>query len=308
MHEDDRLLRQIFDSPPTKVDSMGSGRSVGLFNNRYIKSDNDFQSYASVTLEKAKKLVNKVLGISTLEGYRGLVRDLDRLSDLLCRVIDLCDFIRAAPPTASSQRVASAAHAAMYEYMNVLNTTTNLFFQLKKAASIPEVTASWSDEEKQTAHMLLTDFKKSAIDFSPEDRKKFVHISNQISQMGPIFVDNVAVEKEYIVVDSPALKGLNLSNRIHTYIVQSLSMGRKSIMVPTTGRQSVDALKSIADENVRRQLYLASRTASPAQIERLEILLRLRAELAGLSGYSSYAQMALEDKMAKSSGPYTTLC
>lgn len=59
-------------------------------------------------------------------------------------------------------------------------------------------------------------------------------------------------------------------------------------------------LRSVRNEDVRKEVYLATRTSSSRQIHRLEKLLMKRAELAQLSGFNSFADMTLSDKMAKS--------
>ena len=142
---DDRTLRQIFDSPHVwkefgaKAKHRYGGRSAGLFQNRYLTRPDGFQDFAAVTLVKCKRIVDKVLGYQTTEELRRVARDLDRLSDLLCRVIDLSDFVRSVHPDKKVQTAASQAYSSMFEYMNVLNTTTGLNDHLKKAAAIPEI-------------------------------------------------------------------------------------------------------------------------------------------------------------------------
>ncbi|KAF4301004.1 putative metallopeptidase mip1 [Botryosphaeria dothidea] len=195
---DDRVLRQIFDSPRFWKDFSGrnkpqlQGNSAGLFQNRYLTRPEGFQHFAEVTLQKCMKIVDKVLSASTVEEYRTLARDLDRLSDLLCRVIDLSDFVRSTHPDSKIQAAATQAYAIMFEYMNRLNTTTGLNDQLKRAASIPEVWESWSEEEQVVAEILMRDFSKSAIDLPDETRQRFVDLSNEITHTGNDFVDGMA--------------------------------------------------------------------------------------------------------------------
>ena len=63
-------------------------------------------------------------------------------------------------PEREVQRAANEAYAMMFEYMNVLNTTTGLNGQLKKAAGIKEVYDSWTEEERTVASLLERDFAK----------------------------------------------------------------------------------------------------------------------------------------------------
>ncbi|KAI9793982.1 MAG: Mitochondrial intermediate peptidase [Candelina submexicana] len=298
---DDSTLRQIFDSQQFWQAFSGSaqasnlGRSTGLFRNQYLTSPEGFGRFASITLQKCRKIVAKVLAASTLEEYKAIVMDLDRLSDLLCRVIDLSDFVRSNHPDRKIQKAASEAHALMFEYMNVLNTTTGLNDQLKVAAANPEISTTWSEQESLVAQILIKDFSRSAIDLPANDRQKFINLSNDISQLGPLFVDNLAPQNPYISFESSKLKGMDPT------VVKELTRGGTTTL-PAIGRSSTLALKSVQDEKMRKRVYVGSRTASYRQIYILEKLLRRRAQLARLSGYKSFAHMALDDKMARSPG------
>lgn len=67
-----------------------------------------------------------------MEELRRAATDLNRLSDLLCRVIELSDFVRSVHPDRKLQAAATQAYAMTFEYMNVLNTTTGLNDELKE--------------------------------------------------------------------------------------------------------------------------------------------------------------------------------
>ncbi|KAI9868694.1 MAG: Mitochondrial intermediate peptidase [Trichoglossum hirsutum] len=296
---DDQILRQIFDSQPfwhefsQRHSARLSPRPAGLFRNKYLTHPEGFQEFAAVTLQKAQKIVAKVLEASTIEEYGSMVRDLDRLSDLLCRVIDLADFVRVTHPDRKIQAAATKAYGLMFEYMNVLNTTTGLNEQLKRATANPEVWGSWSEEEKVVAQILMRDFSKSAIDLPPAERRKFVDLSSDISLLGSSFVDNMAPEKDYLTFESSRLKGMD------PVLVGRLTKWGK-VRLPAVGPPAGLALRTVHDAGVRREIYIANRTAARSQVQKLEGMIRRRAELAKLSGYGSFAEMALTDKMAKS--------
>ncbi|PWY78183.1 metallopeptidase Mip1 [Aspergillus heteromorphus CBS 117.55] len=295
---DDETLRRVFDSQPFWREfshrSAAQLKPTGLVQNQYLTSPDGFRVFATTTLQRCQAIVAKVLAASSLDDYRSMARDLDRLSDLLCRVIDLSDFIRVIHPDPRVQDAATQAYALMFEYMNVLNTTTGLNDQLKKAAANPEVTTHWSDEEKIVAKILIKDFSNSAIHMPPLDRQRFVNLSNDISQLGSNFVNGAEPAKSHVSVSANSLRGLD------PMLVQQIKRWNRTAAVPTAGLIPRLALRSVHDESARRQVYLATRTAHPRQITRLEELLAKRAELAQLSGHASFAHMTLSDKMAKS--------
>jgi len=298
VYQDDLTLRQIFDSPSfwkdfsSKTAHHASGRRTGLLQNKFLTSPQGFADFSQEALQKCRKIVSRVLSASSTTDYKRMVRDLDRLSDQLCRVIDLVDFIRNVHPDHRIQQAASQAHGLMYEYMNVLNTTRGLDEQLKKASGMSEVTASWSEEEIVTARILLKDFAQSAVDGPEENKEEFIKLSNDIVQVGSELLDEMAPEKMYLKIPSSKLQGMD-----PMAVKQMTKWGQTAI--PTHGRFASLALRTVTNPEVRKKVYIANRTASKKSIERVERLSLQRARLAALAGHQSYAHMALSDKMAK---------
>lgn len=299
-NHDDQLLRTIFDSSQVWHEfSEGAHTglfrpSKGLFQNRYLTHASGFQDFAQATLQKCRRIVAKVVAASSLEDYRSIPRDMDRLSDSLCRILDTAEFVRATHPSASFQKDANKAFRVLFKYMTVLNTTTGLDSQLRKAIENPEITSAWGEEEKVVSRNLLKDFSKSAINLPQEQREKFVDLSNKISCLGTTFVQNMAPEKFNLTFDSGRLKGMD------PLVLRQFTNRHGRVLLPTTGPISATALRTVEDEAVRREIYVAGRIASHNQIQVLEKFLNLRAEVAKLSGFKSYAEMNLSDKMAQS--------
>ncbi|CAF9909646.1 MAG: hypothetical protein GOMPHAMPRED_006830 [Gomphillus americanus] len=296
---DDTTLRKIFDSQLfwqdfSEPQKAWNGKRVGLFQNRYLQTPQGFSEFAEITLQKCKRLVDRVVRLSTIEEYKQLALLLDRLSDLLCRIIDIADFVRATHPDPAFQQAASQAHHRMFEYMNILNTTTDLNDQLKVALTIPEVVSSWTEEELRVVQILKKDFSQSAIDLPKEKRQQFVQLSNQVNDLGSAFLDGMQPDQETLSFERSRLYGLD------PRIVRNYSSGWNRVELPVHRSIVQQVLVSVEDESVRKQVYIASRNAAQKDINLLESMLRARAELASLSGFSSYAEMTLTDKMAGS--------
>ena len=293
---DDETLRQIFDSHhvwSAWSNQKTLGPRTGLFQNHYLKNPSGFQQFASITLARCQNIVAKVLAASTAKNYQDVPRDLDRLSDSLCRVLDLCDFVRSTHPDARFGEAADEAYQMLFEYMNVLNTTPGLDKQLKIAWADPTVATVWGEEEKSVAQILLKDFSKSAIDLPEDKRRRFVSLSSEINRLGGTFVTDIGPAKSTLVLNSSRTHGMNpnLLARI------SDRWGRAHL--PTVGDIPTAALRTIHDEATRKEIYIAGRTSAPDQITLLETLMQQRADLARLCGYQSYAEMSTNDKMAK---------
>ena len=295
-NHDDQTLREIFDSH--HVWSAFSNHDTsrvrkGLFQNIYLKDPAGFAKFAQATLARCKRIVAKVLDASSQRDYEDIPDNLDRLSDSLCRVLDLSDFVRATHPDRRFQAAADSAYQILYEYMNVLNTTPKLDEQLKRALAWPEVTGKWTEEQRNVAQRLLEDFSKSAINLPQDKRERFVVLSSAISNLGGRFLAGMAPAQSTLIVDGAQLKGMD-----PTYVKEIVD-GRGRAHIPVIGPYATLALRHVQDAAIRREIYTAGRTSIGEQVSILERLLHMRAEIAGLAGYRSYAELNLSDKMAK---------
>ncbi|KAK8049761.1 peptidase family M3 [Apiospora phragmitis] len=214
---------------------------------------------------QAQKLVDKVLAASTVEEYKSVVRDMDRLSDLLCRVLDVSDFVRVTHPDGRIQEAASHAWSLVYQYMNQLNTTTGLSDQLGKALDNPEVVSSWTEEERTVGELLQQDFMKSAIHLPEGPRNRFVEISQQISELGSVFVEDMSPEQHRIVLPSSKFHGMD------PHMAQSYTH-RGFLYLPSMSPAATVALRSVHDEATREAIYYATRTASDRSVKVLETM------------------------------------
>jgi mitochondrial intermediate peptidase len=287
-------LRKVFNSVDYYLHFSQSAlsRSTGLVGNHHLTSPRGFQKFAETSLAECKKLVDRTLRASTYEEYGALPRDLDRLSDLLCRVIDLSDFIRSNHPDPRIATAATTAYSRMLQYMNELNTTTGLNDQLQKAWNIPEVRSRWNQEEIMVAQILIKDFAKSGIDLPEKQREQFVDISNDIAAVGTDFTMEMEAAQTHVSLPASKLGGLDPS------VVKKISSFSRA-HVPTYSSLAKMALASVHDSGTRKEIYEAERTASRRTVDRLEKLLLKRAELAQLTGHPDFAHMNLSDKMSK---------
>ena len=296
----DRILRQIFDSQPSWRDfSHHSISSItkspkGLFQNRYLIEPQGFLRFAQDIQLRCQKIVDQVLNASSIQEYQALPRQLDLLSDSLCRVLDISDFVRATHPDTQFQEAAGEAYAFLWEYMNVLNTTPGLNSQLRRALSSTDISSFWSEEEMTVAQILLKDFSHSAIHLPQREREQFVEYSNDTKRLGQDFLNDMAPVEDQMKFDSRQLIGMNPT------LIGRFANRQGRVSLPTVGEDAYLALSTVHDENVRRQIYIAGRQAPERQTANLEALFGIRARIAKLSGFKSYAEMSLVDKMAKS--------
>ncbi len=123
---DDADIIADFDQP--QVAHRASPLSpTGLFGHAFLTTPSSFINLADSTLQRAALLTKRITKAreSREELFRA-VKNLDRLSDMLCGVIDLAELIRNAHPDPNWVQSAEHVYDKMCEFMNVLNTHVEL--------------------------------------------------------------------------------------------------------------------------------------------------------------------------------------
>ncbi|KAI6031498.1 mitochondrial intermediate peptidase [Pisolithus microcarpus] len=295
---DDLELVSLFDQPQ-------SGRKTrhtsvtGIFQHTRLTTPSAFTALADSTLVRAQLLTERILRArqSRSELFK-VVKNLDRLSDLLCGVIDLAELLRNAHPDPQWVQSANDSYEKLCEYMNVLNTNVGLYDVLDVVLHDPEVVKSLSSEAYQTALIFWRDFEKSAIRLPPASREKFVSLSSEILSLGHEFVNQASAPRPAALIEASELEGLK-DDGMGARLQRQASSTQKSLLVYPGSHQAYMIMRSAPMESPRKKLYVAAHSSTSRQIACLERLLGARAELARLVGWDSYAGMVLHDKMAK---------
>ncbi|KAF8560029.1 mitochondrial intermediate peptidase [Imleria badia] len=302
----DAELVYLFDQPQNGRQSRPLSVS-GIFQHPELTTPAAFIALAESTIARAQLLTERILRAnqSRSELFK-VVKNLDRLSDLLCGVIDLAELLRNAHPDPQWVQGANHSYEKLCEYMNVLNTHVGLYKAsrrllthiLRTVLHDPEVVQSLSQEALQTALIFWRDFEKSAIKLPPKQRERFVSLSSEILTLGHEFVTQASAPRPPAVIEPSELDGLKDEGMGARLRRQAWST-QKSLLVHPGSHQAYMIMTSAPNDSPRQKLYMAAHASSQRQIECLERLLHARAELARLVGWDSFASMTLNDKMAK---------
>lgn len=286
----------IFNS--LSFNSISNKNSIGLFCNPYLINPKGLKKFADESLDRARALTNHMIKDQSIESMKSYIKELDRLSDMLCRVIDLCEFIRAAHPNSSFIKVAEQCHAKLFEHMNILNTSKPLFLKLQKVLYDEKlgIRKLLSKEEIAVGELLYSDFKKSGIDMDDETGEQFVQLSSFIATAGQEFNNNITIPKSNSIKIAPTEWK---ESDINPEYLKSVSRGFDgSLTIPIYGHIPFELLRSCPNKIIREKIWVALHSVPDNQLNLLTNLLRCRAILAKLMGCNNYSQYALEDKMA----------
>ena len=123
---EDTSLVPFFDQPRAHLSH--SVRPTGLFGHAELQFPDQILHLAEGTLRRASLLTDRILRASqSRNDLLMAVKNLDKLSDLLCGVIDLAEVVRNSHPDPLWVDRANDAYEMLYEFLNVLNTHVGLY-------------------------------------------------------------------------------------------------------------------------------------------------------------------------------------
>ncbi|XP_076591629.1 mitochondrial intermediate peptidase-like [Chaetodon auriga] len=251
-------------------------KNGGLFGVPELSCPAGFQVATKAALINTERLVEKACscppGVETVQSF-------DQLSDGLCKVADLADFVKVAHPDPKFREAAEKACIEIGTVVEKLNTNVELCQSLKKLLNNPDL-AQLDPDTRRVAELFMFDFEISGIHLDDKLRK-----------------EAVALHVKLLDLNNEFLVGSHLPNRIarssipeHLH-VQFASEG-SFIQIGGLHADSPDDL-------VREIAYRIYLYPNADLMECLEELLKCRYKLAKLVGYESYGHRALKGTMAK---------
>ena len=299
----DPNLRAAFDAPPSASSPRGS--TGGLFGHASLRRPDDFAPLVQRTANRAQLLVARIErehAVAESEepapALRRMVKLFDRLSDVLCGVIDLAELVRNVHPSSRWVEAADTAYNELCEFMNILNVNPMLHAALARALDrLGQRAPAELFAACTVAAQFVHDFEKSGIHLPPAHRERFVALSSRIISLGRRFQQpDERDEGPPVVLGAEDLRTLGASMRAQ------LGLGSREVALAPNSWQAQVVGAQHPDEAVRKRVYEAIHSPSSPLVGVLEDLLRTRGELAQLVGERSFADVALVDKMAKTPG------
>uniref|UniRef100_A0A8C3RVB9 Mitochondrial intermediate peptidase n=1 Tax=Chelydra serpentina TaxID=8475 RepID=A0A8C3RVB9_CHESE len=267
------------------LDSYRKNNLFGLFGVPELSSPEGFQEAQEKALQETEQLVQKAC--ITPPGPQ-TVMIFDQLSDALCRVADLADFVKIAHPDFAFREAAEEACRNIGTVVEKLNTNIELCQSLKQLLANKEVMDSLDPETRQVAELFMFDFEISGIHLDEEKRKRAVDLNVKILDLCNQF-----------------LIGAHLPNKIDKHILPEHI--RYNFSVEGNYIQITGLHADCSDDLVREAAYKIFLYPNAEQLRCLEELLTSRNHLAQLVGYNTFAHRALQGTMARTPGKIINL-
>ncbi|XP_055374627.1 mitochondrial intermediate peptidase [Condylostylus longicornis] len=263
-------LATTFNSPPPKKLNITKS-NTGVFNIKQLRTPEGFYLLQEDVISKTENLVDEAV---SLNRKRKLVEIFDELSDSLCKVADLAEFIRLSHPDHKYSDAATQACITVSGLVEKLNVHKELFQALQYVVNNGDLMKT-SAIDQHVAKLFLFDFEQSGIHLEESYRKKVVEINEAILQIGQKFMDG-AVHPRSI------MKSLLPEDIRKHFPVE----GDK---IYVSGLYT-DSSSSVAREAAYRLFLYPDHN----QEKLLEDLIKYRYILATICGFDTYADRALK--------------
>ncbi|CAL8114114.1 unnamed protein product [Orchesella dallaii] len=268
-------LATNFNSRPSKKLNFLS--KDGLFGMQELRDPTGFHLLKDFAIQESDALVNECVSSSR---QRKLVEVFDNLSNSLCKVADMAEFVRVAHPNGNFAHAAEDACLSISRLVEKLNTNRELYLSLKGVVGQNDVFPT-TDVDEHVAKLFLFDFEQSGIHLDEKRRSRVVYLNDYILYTGQQFAAN-------------AMKPTSISK-------SQIPSNIQSFFPSDNGQIIVTGLFSDAySEAAREAAYKIYLHPDKKQDELLVNLLMARHELAEVCGFPTYAHRALQGSLAES--------
>ncbi|XP_076264935.1 mitochondrial intermediate peptidase [Rhynchophorus ferrugineus] len=245
--------------------------NVGLFSVPELTTARGFYDIKDECILKTNSLINEALSSWR---SRKMVEIFDEISDTLCQVADLAEFIRLSHPQQEFNCAAQIACATVSGIVENLNTNIELYKVLKNAVRNKDVIET-SSVDNHVGELFLFDFEQCGIHLPDDKRNKVVQLNDIILNLGQQFVAGTSTPR-FVVKDM-------------------LPVNIRNIFVSDNDKVIISGLYTDSSSSVAREMaYRIFLHPDPHQEDILTHLLEARDQLAKICGFNSYSERALK--------------
>ncbi|XP_053675991.1 mitochondrial intermediate peptidase [Anopheles nili] len=272
-------LTTAFNTRPEKRINF-TKNEVGLFGIPELTSHEGFYVLKEKALLRTDNLIEEA---TSLNRTRKMVVIFDELSDTLCKVADLSEFIRLAHPAANYCTAAEDACITISGIVEKLNTHKKLYHSLRQVVDNGDgdnVFQETTDVDRHVAGLFLFDFEQSGIHLEEAARKRVVYLNDCILQLGQQFMAGAVHPRRIPRTILPEA------------ILPIFASDGENVLVSGLYADS-------ANDMAREAAYRLFLHPDERQEHLLAELLKSRYQLATVCGFSTYAHRALKASTAE---------
>lgn len=265
----------------------------------------DVEPAIRLLLEQMKRRLADLGGGGVARTYENILLGLDKMTEPLDFAMAVVTHLKEV--VSSPER--RAAYNAVQEPVSLFYTSifldANLWSAIKEVGASAEVRDLGPTDQRYLSKT-ISRFRRSGADLDDAGKQKLEAIDVELTKTTTKFSENVLDATnafELVIIDENKLAGLPESARMAAR-ESARSKGREGWRLTLQAPSYITAMTYLDDRDLRQQMWEAynTRAAAGAYDNRglLADILRLRREKARLLGYSDFADLVLEERMAHS--------
>ena len=173
----------------------------------------------------------------------------------------------------------------------------DLYQAIREFAETPEA-AGLSGDAKRLLDRTLRDYRRNGFELPKEQRERVQALMNRLVELGTVFRKAIDDWDDGILVERERLAGMpdRWIDGLKTVQEDGVTKYRVSLDYP----EIMPFMDNAEDEQLRREMFIKNQNKGGADnVHVLEEAIRVRAEIASLLGYDSWASYVVEVRMAK---------
>ena len=258
----------------------------------------DIERGVDESIRTVEGLIDKLVSVPDgRRTFENTVLPLDRISDVFTQASGRYGFLSQVSADEGLRGVAHREEERLNVFASGIGFREEIDRALKAYASRAEQEAL-PDEARRLLEFALRDYRRNGLDLDKRTRDELQSLQERLVGLGIQFRKNIDDYEDHIEVLRGELDGLPDSyiERLRTVEADGAARYRVGLDYP----ELHPFLDSAHDGERRRELFHKNHNkVADSNIELLEEALGVRASMASLLGFNSWAEYALEIKMAK---------
>lgn len=268
---------------------------------------NHYEEAIEAALAEAKEEVQSIIENGEAPSFGNTIEALESSGEKLQRNSSILFNLNSAETSDDMQRIAQQVSPKLSAFSSEVKQNSDLFRRVKEVYDKKDE-LDLTVEEKKLLSDTYFDFVRRGVELEGDKKERFKEISIELSKLSLSFSENVLAETneyELILTDENELSGLpeDVKARAKDLAKQK---GKEAAWIFTLQAPSYIPFMEYADNrSLREKMYRAymCKCFKGNDRDNQELILktiRLKAEMASLLGYSTFADYILEQRMAES--------
>ncbi|MEZ5364649.1 MAG: M3 family metallopeptidase [Bryobacterales bacterium] len=256
-------------------------------------------------LAEAQQRLETLASSDAVRTFDNTLLELERVTEKLSFAMGVVGHLESVRTTPELRAAYNAVQPRVSAFYTGIALNEGLWNQLKRYASTDEA-AALSPIRKRFLDKTMDDFRRSGADLDPAGKKRLEEINIELTKLTTKFSENVLDSTnsfELILDDEARLSGLPPSAREQAR-ESAKAKGKEGWRFTLQGPSYIALMTYLDDANIREEVWKAHSTRATSEKydnrPLIARILELRREKANLLGYDNFADLVLEDRMAKS--------